>query len=114
MHFVLFFFLIQTGRDGQSTKNFSNLRNGGRISIFYAVPREHRQVFTNFWYFDHSFPCVDSFTFFSPLLWNYQKFPQLFLYYKILDLKIKKKKLNWLVDTSKFYSVGTAQEEIHK
>lgn len=62
MHFALDFKIL-TGGDGQSTKIFSNLRSG-KASIFSAAPSEHRQVPITFWYFDHYFPYVDSFTFF--------------------------------------------------
>lgn len=64
MHFALDFKILTEG-DGQSTKIFSNLRSGGKASIFSAVPSEHRQVSITFWYFDSYFPCVDLFTFFS-------------------------------------------------
>lgn len=64
MHFALDFKIL-TGGDGQSTKIFSNL-SGGKASIFSVVPSEHRQVSITFWYFDHYFPCVDSFTFSLP------------------------------------------------
>lgn len=43
MNFVLDFKILTEG-DVQSTKIFSNLRSGGKASIFSAVPNEHRQV----------------------------------------------------------------------